>query len=68
VNNRLKKPEFDCTRLSEEYDCGCGDQPISFKDTIKTRESVSNEKYDPMDLEDDLGRDRMTGADMIRGG
>ncbi len=23
VNKRLKKPEFDCTKL--DYDCGCGD-------------------------------------------
>lgn len=68
MNNRLRKPEFDCSRLNEEYDCGCGDQPLSVKDTIKTRESISHEKYDPMDLEDDFGRDGMTGADMIRGG
>ena len=29
VNERLKKPEFDCAHLDEEYDCGCGDEPIN---------------------------------------
>ena len=24
VNKRLKKPHFDCTKLNETYDCGCG--------------------------------------------
>lgn len=25
VNQRLKKPEYDCTTILEDYDCGCGD-------------------------------------------
>lgn len=25
VNERLKKPEYDCTNILEDYDCGCGD-------------------------------------------
>jgi len=25
VNERLKKPEFDCLTLDKTYDCGCGD-------------------------------------------
>jgi FAD-linked sulfhydryl oxidase len=29
VNARLGKPEFDCARLDETYDCGCGDEPLS---------------------------------------
>lgn len=24
VNTRLGKPEFDCLKLDETYDCGCG--------------------------------------------
>ncbi|KAF7292872.1 Sulfhydryl oxidase [Mycena indigotica] len=28
VNERLHKEEFDCAHLDEEYDCGCGDEPI----------------------------------------
>lgn len=25
VNERLHKPEYDCTTILEDYDCGCGD-------------------------------------------
>lgn len=25
VNDKLKKPEYDCTTILEDYDCGCGD-------------------------------------------
>lgn len=25
VNERLEKPEYDCTTILEDYDCGCGD-------------------------------------------
>ncbi|KAF8963567.1 ERV/ALR sulfhydryl oxidase domain-containing protein [Flammula alnicola] len=63
VNKRLKKPEFDCAHLSDEYDCGCGDEPLSAKAGSK-----SSGNPDPMDLEDDLGKDDLTGVDMIRGG
>ncbi|KAJ4394871.1 hypothetical protein N0V93_004091 [Gnomoniopsis smithogilvyi] len=27
VNKRLKKPEFDCTKIGDFYDCGCADDP-----------------------------------------
>ncbi|TLS21141.1 uncharacterized protein PpBr36_10558 [Pyricularia pennisetigena] len=26
VNQRLKKPDFDCTKIGDFYDCGCGDE------------------------------------------
>ncbi|KAL9610340.1 MAG: hypothetical protein Q9167_004938, partial [Letrouitia subvulpina] len=26
VNRRLKKVEFDCARVGEAYDCGCGEE------------------------------------------
>lgn len=57
VNERLKKPEFDCAHLSDEYDCGCGDEPVKEK---------KKEVEDDMDME--LGTDDLTGVDMIRGG
>ena len=63
VNKRLKKPEFDCAHLSDEYDCGCGDEPVTTKGDTKTAGGS-----DPMDLEADTGKDSLTGADMIRGG
>ena len=28
VNARLGKEEFDCAKLDETYDCGCGDEPL----------------------------------------
>lgn len=28
VNKRLGKSEYDCTKLDETYDCGCGDEPL----------------------------------------
>ncbi|KAG6873548.1 hypothetical protein C0995_014418 [Termitomyces sp. Mi166 len=59
VNKRLNKTIFDCAHLDDEYDCGCGDEPIK-----KTSFSSS----DPMDLEIDPSKDDLTGAGMIKGG
>ncbi|KAI0048809.1 hypothetical protein FA95DRAFT_1557547 [Auriscalpium vulgare] len=59
VNERLKKPEFDCAHLDDEYDCGCGDDPIA---------SPSPAANDPMDLERDPNKDERTGADLVKGG
>lgn len=56
VNKRLLKPEFDCAHLSDEYDCGCGDEPVTTKGDTKT------------DPEADTSKDDLTGVDMIRGG
>ncbi|THV06176.1 hypothetical protein K435DRAFT_711675 [Dendrothele bispora CBS 962.96] len=56
VNKRLEKPQFDCAHLDEEYDCGCGDEPIKKSDS------------DPMDLENDPSQDELTGAQLIHGG
>jgi hypothetical protein len=53
VNERLKKPIFDCAHLDDEYDCGCGhdndddDAPTTLPSTTK---------------------DELTGADLIQGG
>lgn len=60
VNKRLQKPEFDCAHLSDEYDCGCGDEPVTTKGNTKTA--------GPTDLEADASKDDLTGVDMIRGG
>ena len=59
VNERLGKPEFDCANLDATYDCGCGDEPVS---------APSKASLDPMDLELDLSKDRITGVGMIKGG
>jgi hypothetical protein len=56
VNERLKKPQFDCAHLDDTYDCGCGDEPLGNNpDRVR--------KPDPMDS----GRDGDEGG-MMRGG
>jgi len=63
VNKRLQKPEFDCAHLSDKYDCGCGDEPITTKEGTKTADG-----FDPIHREADTSKDDLTGADLIRGG
>jgi len=65
VNERLKKPNFDCAHLDEEYDCGCGDDG-AIPETLP---------YAPSSTADpEAGRgasaikDELTGADLIKGG
>ena len=60
VNARLGKPEFDCANLDATYDCWCGDEPV-----FGAKKSVTS---DPMDLEVDSSKDRITGVGMIQGG
>lgn len=59
VNERLKKPQFDCAHLDAEYDCGCGDEPIG-----------GPKKQAPDDMEREIvpNQDELTGVDMIKGG
>ncbi|KAF9523861.1 ERV/ALR sulfhydryl oxidase domain-containing protein [Crepidotus variabilis] len=61
VNQRLKKPEFDCAHLSEKYDCGCGDDKKSEKlgSSPETVDSAGAASF---------SRDLLTGAGMVRGG
>ena len=57
VNNRLKKAEFDCSKLDETYDCGCGDPPLA-----------SSKVADVSDRKEPTRIDEVTGLDMIKGG
>lgn len=57
MNYRLKKPEFDCAHLDAEYDCGCGDDGIG-----------SPSASEPDDLEREIGKDELTGGQMVKGG
>ncbi|OBA20953.1 hypothetical protein METBIDRAFT_14193, partial [Metschnikowia bicuspidata var. bicuspidata NRRL YB-4993] len=34
VNERLEKPEYDCTKILEDYDCGCGADEKEQDDTL----------------------------------
>ncbi|KAG6329766.1 hypothetical protein ID866_9323 [Astraeus odoratus] len=68
VNERLGKPIFDCAKLDETYDCGCGDAPTSTSVSLPSSTAPQEEKYDPMDLEWDQTRDEDTGVQLIKGG
>lgn len=65
VNERLKKPEFDCAHLDETYDCGCGDDPVSAAPPVR---EIHDDPLDPVDLERDPTKDERTGVGLIKGG
>lgn len=45
MNDRLHKPTFDCTKLDETYDCGCGDEKDGSEEEDETLvEGVSKDK------------------------
>ncbi|KAG8771030.1 hypothetical protein FRC12_003896 [Ceratobasidium sp. 428] len=56
VNARLKKSEFDCTKLDETYDCGCGPDGKNSTTIAKSAEKKEGDK------------DELTGAKLIKGG
>ncbi|KAG8718534.1 hypothetical protein FRC09_012522 [Ceratobasidium sp. 395] len=56
VNARLKKPEFDCTKLDETYDCGCGPDGKNSTTIANPAEKKEGDK------------DELTGAKLIKGG
>ncbi|KAG9312149.1 ERV/ALR sulfhydryl oxidase domain-containing protein [Chiua virens] len=74
VNTRLKKPQFDCSKLDSEYDCGCGDNKTSTSITMAQAQPTSSSPSDtsnipgPMDLEWDKPKDEVTGEELIKGG
>ncbi|CAN8099838.1 unnamed protein product [Discula destructiva] len=43
VNKRLKKEEFDCTKIGDFYDCGCADDPGKAKPTAAPGEGELKE-------------------------
>ncbi|KAG7194241.1 uncharacterized protein KQ657_004961 [Scheffersomyces spartinae] len=54
VNEKLKKPEYDCTNILEDYDCGCGDDEKESDFTLgnelmeKKRKKTDNAKGNKM--------------------
>ncbi|KAK3305395.1 ERV/ALR sulfhydryl oxidase domain-containing protein [Chaetomium strumarium] len=45
VNKRLKKEQFDCNKIGDFYDCGCGEEDGKKKiDELKERNGVTLEK------------------------
>ena len=65
VNERLKKPIFDCAHLDEEYDCGCGDDGNTTETSSASSPTTGSttSEHVPSGTKDEL-----TGADLIRGG
>jgi FAD-linked sulfhydryl oxidase len=47
VNKSLKKEEFDCTKIGDFYDCGCGSDTSKGGKTAQTR----TENFTPLALE-----------------
>ncbi|GCE96996.1 hypothetical protein ZYGM_000927 [Zygosaccharomyces mellis] len=35
VNEKLKKPAYDCSKVLDDYDCGCGDTEGKIRDDLK---------------------------------
>lgn len=77
VNTRLLKPIFDCADLDATYDCGCGDDPVTpISAAAADSKSISSSNsgtgagvvHDPMDLEFDPTKDKVTGVGLIKGG
>ncbi|CUM63035.1 uncharacterized protein PRCAT00000597001 [Priceomyces carsonii] len=53
VNARLDKPDYDCTTILEDYDCGCGDDEKEV-DTTLSNESMDNLRNIKIDEKEDL--------------
>ena len=75
VNTRLLKPIFDCANLDATYDCGCGDDPVTPTASAKADTKPNTNPgtgagvvHDPMDLEIDPTKDKVTGVGLIKGG
>jgi FAD-linked sulfhydryl oxidase len=53
VNDRLKKPQYDCTTILEDYDCGCGDDEKAEDSTLgdDTIDHLRNIKVDEKEPE-----------------
>ena len=49
VNKRLKKEEFDCSKIGDFYDCGCAEDPKDGK--AKEKESGKSKKDGFKELE-----------------
>lgn len=55
VNERLDKPEYDCTKILEDYDCGCGDDEKA-KDFTLGNDSMEHLRNVKVDEKENLQR------------
>lgn len=55
VNERLSKPEYDCTTILEDYDCGCGSDEQEEDSTLANKSLKDLNKVDLQEEEEQLG-------------
>lgn len=60
VNSMLEKPEFDCTKLGDFYDCGCAED----EDESGSNDSDSGHKATPRESSD--GNDAISPVEISR--
>ncbi|CAI4216104.1 unnamed protein product [Parascedosporium putredinis] len=56
VNERLHKPEFDCTKIGDFYDCGCGEEGHAKEGGEGDGESGSEGEKKDADTDEDESR------------
>lgn len=69
VNERLKKPIFDCNEISDKYNCGCGPDDKKNKDASEDKDATPAKK-EAAGTESVLGETKIDHApnDKVRGG
>ncbi|KAI5959808.1 uncharacterized protein KGF55_005040 [Candida pseudojiufengensis] len=55
VNLRLNKPEYDCTTILEDYDCGCGLDELESDDTLSKGSSIDSSRKSKINEDSDNG-------------
>lgn len=53
VNSRLKKELFDCSKIGDFYDCGCGGDDD--EKSVATKPKIGSGDFRPLKLEKDGG-------------
>jgi FAD-linked sulfhydryl oxidase len=56
VNERLQKPEYDCTTILEDYDCGCGDDEKEVDVTLGGKTIDSLKKVEVEEEDEQYGK------------
>ena len=57
VNKSLQKPLFDCTKIGDFYDCGCGEDGNTAddaEDAASTESTIGQKSKDPAQDEDEF--------------
>ena len=70
VNKRLEKPLFDCSKIGDFYDCGCGDEHGKGGDGKADTKTAtkSDTKEDDLKGRGGLHVEKEKGEGLVRGG